>query len=125
MNDNQQKSKNPTETPDKPTKRPISRGEAIRAQKRNADDANRIASQYLDADGTLQSQQNVRANFIDDSPRLKIIGLGGMDGGGSKNTILVEYKDDVVIMDCGSDLGVDLPGINYGVADMRDRKSVV
>ena len=124
MNDNQQKSKNPTETPDKPTKRPISRGEAIRAQKRNADDANRIASQYLDADGTLQSQQNVRANFIDDSPRLKIIGLGGMDGGGSKNTILVEYKDDVVIMDCGSDLGVDLPGINYGVADMSYLDSV-
>ena len=124
MNDNQQKSKNPTETPDKPTKRPISRGEAIRAQKRNADDANRIASQYLDADGTFQSQQNVRANFIDDSPRLKIIGLGGMDGGGSKNTILVEYKDDVVIMDCGSDLGVDLPGINYGVADMSYLDSV-
>ena len=41
-----------------------------------------------------------------------------MDGGGSKNTIFVEYKNDAVIMDCGSDLGVDLPGINYGIADM-------
>ncbi len=119
MNPNQK-----TKNPDKPSKRPISRGEAIRAQKRNADDATRIASQYLDADGTVQSQQNVRANFIDDSPRLKIIGLGGMDGGGSKNTILVEYKDDVVIMDCGSDLGVDLPGINYGIADMSYLDSV-
>lgn len=119
MNPNQK-----TKSPDKPSKRPISRGEAIRAQKRNADDANRIASQYLDADGTVQNQQSVRANFIDDSPRLKIIGLGGMDGGGSKNTILVEYKDDVVIMDCGSDLGVDLPGINYGVADMSYLESV-
>jgi len=100
--------------------RGASRGAAIRAQKRNADDAHKIASQYLDA----SSQQNGnssprrRANFIDDSPRLKIIGLGGMDGGGSKNTILVEYKNDVIIMDCGSDLGVDLPGINYGIADM-------
>lgn len=100
-------------------KRPISRGEAIRAQKRNAEDATRIASQYLDASGkSVVVQERPRANFIDDSPRLKIIGLGGMDGGGSKNTILVEYKDDVVIMDCGSDLGVDLPGINYGIADM-------
>ena len=51
------------------------------------------------------------------SPRLKIIGLGGMDGGGSKNMILVEYIDDAVIMDCGNDLGVDLPGINYAIAD--------
>ncbi len=47
-----------------------------------------------------------------------------MDGGGSKNTILVEYKNDVVVMDCGSDLGVDLPGINYGVADMSYLDSV-
>lgn len=98
-------------------RRTISRGEAIRAQKRNADDATRIASQYLDASGG-QAEQQQRANFIDDSPRLKIIGLGGMDGGGSKNCMLVEYKDDAVIIDCGSDLGVDLPGINYGIADM-------
>lgn len=121
MNNNQ-KPKNPGEQ--RTGKRPISRGEAIRAQKRNMDDANRIASQYLDADGAGQSEQRPRANFIDDSPRLKIIGLGGMDGGGSKNTILVEYKDDIVVMDCGSDLGVDLPGINYGVADMSYLDSV-
>lgn len=105
-------------------KRPISRGEAIRAQKRNADDATRIASQYLDAGSSGQQEERGRANFIDDSPRLKIIGLGGMDGGGSKNTILVEYKNDVIIMDCGSDLGVDLPGINYGIADMSYLESV-
>ena len=111
-------------TGEKPNgKRPISRGEAIRAQKRNAEDATRIASQYLDA-SNVQVQERPRANFIDDSPKLKIIGLGGMDGGGSKNSILVEYKDDVVIMDCGSDLGVDLPGINYGIADMSYLESV-
>jgi ribonuclease J len=40
-----------------------------------------------------------------------------MDGGGSKNMILVEYMNDAVIMDCGNDLGVDLPGINYAIAD--------
>lgn len=104
-------------------KRPISRGEAIRAQKRTADDAHKIASQYLNAEAG-SAKQPARANFIDDTPRLKIVGLGGMDGGGSKNCILVEYKNDVVIMDCGSDLGVDLPGINYGVADMSYLESV-
>ena len=108
-----------------PARRTISRGEAIRAQKRNAEDAMRIANQYLDASSkAAEGEQRGRANFIDDSPKLKIIGLGGMDGGGSKNTILVEYKNDVVVMDCGSDLGVDLPGINYGVADMSYLDSV-
>lgn len=104
--------------------RTVSRGAAIRAQKRASDDAHRIASQYLNAEANINGDSQVRANFIDDSPRLKIIGLGGLDGGGSKNTILVEYKNDVVIMDCGSDLGVDLPGINYGIADVAYLESV-
>jgi len=91
-----------------------SRGEAVRAQRRSQQDAQRIANQYVAAEKT---ERPARANFIDDSPRLKIIGLGGMDGGGSKNMILVEYMNDAVIMDCGNDLGVDLPGINYGIAD--------
>jgi ribonuclease J len=91
-----------------------SRGQAVRAQRRSQADAQRIANQYLTAESQTTNQ---RANFIDDSPRLKVIGLGGMDGGGSKNMILVEYMNDAVIMDCGNDLGVDLPGINYGIAD--------
>jgi ribonuclease J len=94
--------------------RSASRGEAIRAQKRSLDDATRLVSQYLTPTGDDNPK---RANFIDNSPRLKIIGLGGMDGGGSKNMILVEYANDVVIIDAGNDLGVDLPGINYGVCD--------
>ncbi|TAH34154.1 ribonuclease J [Candidatus Saccharibacteria bacterium] len=100
----------------KPT---VSRGAAVRAQKRTQMDAQRVANQYLPA-----SEDKGRANFIDDSPRLKIIGLGGMDGGGSKNTILIEYVNDAVIIDCGNDLGVDLPGINYGIADMAYLESI-
>jgi len=99
------------------------RGAAIRAQRRTQDDAHRIANKYLDASGQ-QSEGQPRANFIDDSPRLKIIGLGGMDGGGSKNMLLVEYMNDAVIMDCGNDLGVDLPGINYGIADVTYLESI-
>jgi ribonuclease J len=90
-----------------------SRGQAVRAQRRSQADAQRIANQYVSA----ENKRTQRANVLDDSPRLKIIGLGGMDGGGSKNMILVEYINDAVIMDCGNDLGVDLPGINYGIAD--------
>ena len=98
------------------TGRNISRGAALRAQKMSVQDANRVASQYLDA-ASKQGDKPRRANVIDDSPRLKIIGLGGFDGGGSKNSLVIEYQNDAIVIDCGNDLGVDLPGINYGIAD--------
>lgn len=101
----------------------VSRGAAIRAQRRTQEDAHRIVNQYLDASG-MQTEGKGRANFIDDTPRLKVIGLGGMDGGGSKNTMLVEYMNDAVIIDCGNELGIDLPGINYGIADMSYLESI-
>jgi ribonuclease J len=106
-----------------PTGRNVSRGAALRAQKQAVQDANRVASQYLDAAAKQTDRprqpaaRSGRANIVDDNPRLKIIGLGGMDGGGSKNMVIVEYQNDAVIIDCGNDLGVDLPGINYGIAD--------
>jgi len=98
------------------TGRSVSRGAALRAQKQAVQDANRLASQYLDA-SSKQMDKPRRANVIDDSPRLKIIGLGGFDGGGSKNMLVIEYQNDAIVIDCGNDLGVDLPGINYGIAD--------
>jgi ribonuclease J len=101
-------------------RRGVSRGAAVRALKRTQMDAQRVANQYMPA----QTDEKRRANFIDDSPRLKIIGLGGMDGGGSKNTMLVEYINDAVIIDAGNDLGVDLPGINYGIADTAYLESI-
>lgn len=103
--------------------RSASRGEAIRAQRRSHDDATRMISQYNLSDAPDMNQIR-RANQIDDSPRLKIIGLGGMDGGGSKNMMLVEYKDDAIVIDAGSDLGVDLPGINYGICDISYLESI-
>lgn len=119
-------SASPKQKPATQTAFSSSRGAAIRAQRRAQDDATRIASQYLETPSAQPNskQDRPRANFIDDSPRLKIIGLGGMDGGGSKNTMLVEYKDDAVILDCGNDLGVDLPGINYGICDMTYLESI-
>ncbi|MEX1995384.1 MAG: ribonuclease J [Candidatus Saccharimonadales bacterium] len=98
--------------------RTASRGAAIRAQKRSVLDANRKTSQYLDAAAAKPDKVRAqRANFIDDSPRLKVTALGGMDGIGSKNMIVVEYKNDAVVIDCGNALGIDLPGINYAIAD--------
>ena len=103
--------------------RTASRGAAIRAQRRTHDDAQRLISQYLDSP-EIKPEDRPRANKIDDTPRLKIIGLGGMDGGGSKNMMLVEYMNDAVIIDAGNDLGVDLPGINYGICDVSYVESI-
>ena len=118
----QQKAKTGIESKPRPKTtdqaRSASRGEAIRAQRRTHDDATRMIGQYNLADSVPDVKQLRRANQIDDQPRLKIVGLGGMDGGGSKNMMLVEYKDDAVVIDAGSDLGVDLPGINYGICDI-------
>lgn len=96
-----------------------SRGAAIRAQKRSHEDAQRLISQYLDTPSQEEGKQEQRPRplAVDNQPRLKIIPLGGQDSGGSKNMILVEYQNDAVVMDCGNALGVDLPGINYGIAD--------
>jgi ribonuclease J len=101
----------------------VSRGAAVRAQKRTQMDAQKIANQYTPAQ-VIDQQEPRRANVIDETPRLRIVGLGGMDNGGSKNMIVVEYTNDAVIIDCGNDLSVDLPGINYAVADPAYLESI-
>ncbi|CAN5389472.1 ribonuclease J [soil metagenome] len=98
--------------------RKSSRGAAMRAQKRTIDDATRQINSVLQAPKSSESIDRPRANLVDDRPMLKIIALGGMDGGGSKNMIVIEYQNDAIITDCGNDLGVDLPGINYGICDV-------
>jgi ribonuclease J len=102
----------------------VSRGAAVRALKRSQADAQKIANQYAAATPTQTVRPERRANVIDDSPRLKVIGLGGFDGGGSKNMMLIEYQNDAIVIDCGNDLGVDLPGINYGIADTAYLESI-
>ncbi|HUC95812.1 MAG TPA: ribonuclease J [Candidatus Saccharimonadia bacterium] len=97
----------------KPGGMKTNRGAAIRAQQRNQGEAQRVIDQYEKA----PIDKTVRANQLDDSPRLKITALGGMDAGGSKNMIVIEYLNDAVVIDCGNDLSVDLPGINYAICD--------
>lgn len=104
--------------------RKSSRGAAMRAQKRTIDDATRQINSVLQAPKSMETAERPRANFIDDQPVLKVIGLGGMDGGGSKNMMVVEYMNDAIIIDCGNDLGVDLPGINYGICDTTYLESI-
>lgn len=104
-----------------------SRGEAIRAQKRALDLANRIANEYADAasSSTVKASETRRANLlVDDFDKLKVIPLGGLNDVGEKNMYVIEYKNDALILDCGNDLSVDLPGVNYAVNDPSYLESI-
>ncbi len=46
---------------------------------------------------------------------LRIVPLGGQNGIGEKNMIVVEYNDDAIVLDCGFNLGIELPGVNYAI----------
>ncbi len=92
------------------------RGQAIRAQRRTMETASLITEKFEDASTT--KIVNPKPDLHDHSTKLRIIPLGGMDGGGSKNMILIEYGNDAIITDAGIDLGVDLPGVNYMIPDV-------
>jgi len=94
----------------------VSRGAAVRAQRRVQADAQKIANQYASA-ATAPAPER-RANVIaDELGKLKVTFLGGQGGIGEQNMQVVEWQDDAIVLDCGNNLDVDLPGINYTVSD--------
>jgi len=101
-----------------------SRGAAVRALKRAQQDAQKLANQYMPAP-EQQEQPQRRANVItDDFDKLKITFLGGQDDIGEKNMQILEWQNDAIVLDCGNNLGVELPGINYTIADPTYLESI-
>lgn len=90
------------------------RGAAIRAQKRNQDDARRVVSHYADAS---QKQPKRADKIVNAQNALKLTFLGGLEDVGEKNMAVIEYQNEAIILDCGNNLGVDLPGVNYEIND--------
>lgn len=92
----------------------VPRSQAVRAQKRSQMDAQKIANQY-----NRSEAPKPRANVIsgDNEGKLKISFLGGQEGIGEKNMQVVEWENDALILDCGNNLGIELPGVNYTIAD--------
>lgn len=112
-----QSNKNPKSASKAPTmggRGGSSRGAAMRAMKRNQDDAHKAVSAYLPTNAAAPKRANV---IGDSSGMLKITFLGGQDGIGEKNMQVVEWQNDAIILDCGNNLGLDLPGVNYSIAD--------
>jgi ribonuclease J len=94
--------------------KPNTRGAGLRAQRRTQDDAQRVIDQYAAA--TRQAPR--RANNLEGGfDKLKLTFLGGLADVGEKNMAVLEYQNDAVILDCGNNLGIDLPGVNYEVND--------
>ena len=55
---------------------------------------------------------------------LRIVPLGGQNGIGEKNMIIVEYNNDAIVLDCGFALGIDLPGVNYAIPAVEYLESI-
>jgi len=95
--------------------------QAMRAQRRTQDDALRATRAY----GTAQENKLRPAGLINNSAnKLKITFLGGLADVGEKNMAVFEYGDDALVLDCGHNLGVDLPGINYEICDTTYLESI-
>ncbi|MGF7229611.1 MAG: ribonuclease J [Candidatus Saccharibacteria bacterium] len=114
-------------TPAKTTALGISnknRGAAMRMQRRNQDDAQRAIEKYQTAENQPRPKGK-RANFIADSPeKLKMTFLGGLEDVGEKNMAIIEWQNDAIILDCGNNLGVELPGVNYEINDVAYLKTI-
>lgn len=89
------------------------RGEAMRAGRRNFDSADKAVDRW----NVFEKHNENQIQSIQPSPasKLRITFLGGLEGVGEKNMMVLEYDNDAIIVDCGFDLSVDLPGVNYAI----------
>ena len=89
--------------------------QALRTQKRSS----QLADQVIDSANIAGKQPvpKAKAANIFGQDRLKVVFLGGQDSIGAKNMVVLEYGGDALVLDCGNDLGLDLPGVNYAICD--------
>ena len=102
----------------RPGLKPISKtslNRALQTQKRSS----RLADQVIDSAklADKQPQPKAKADFFGRG-QLKVIFLGGQNAIGEKNMVLLEYDQDAIVLDCGNELGLDLPGTNYAICDV-------
>lgn len=88
--------------------------QSLRAHKQGYDDARSVVDRYSKTD----QQQQLKKRIVDTHKKLKLTLLGGLEEVGEKNMAILEYQNEAIIIDCGNNLGVDLPGINYAINDM-------
>lgn len=89
------------------------RGEAIRAGRRNFDTADKAVDRWNVFEKHHEKQAGVLP--LQHKDRLRVTFLGGLEGIGEKNMMVLEYDTEAIIVDSGFDLSVDLPGVNYAI----------
>lgn len=89
------------------------RGESIRAGRRNFDDADKAVDRWDVYE--KHPKQEVTINSLKSNEILRVVPLGGLSGIGEKNMMVIEYADEAIVVDCGFDLSIDLPGVNFGI----------
>ena len=89
------------------------RGESIRAGRRNFDDADKAVDRWDVYE--KNHKEEVTINKLMQNDVLRIVPLGGLSEIGEKNMMVIEYADDAIVVDCGFDLSIDLPGVNFGI----------
>jgi len=92
------------------------RGAALRMRRRYQDDAHRMVSRFASASQKPEEHANIHIT-TDHFDKLKVTFLGGLNEVGEKNMAVIEYRGDAIVLDCGNNLGVDLPGVNYEIND--------
>ncbi|HMH70188.1 MAG TPA: ribonuclease J, partial [Candidatus Saccharimonadales bacterium] len=84
----------------------IKNSDATRQLRRKSDGAERL----------LRKHRTIKAAVSPaDKKRIRIVPLGGQNGIGEKNMIVLEYGNDALILDCGFELGINVAGINYAI----------
>ena len=107
------------------------RGEVFRAQRRTNEDINARASQHIinvpvnkstynGYNGRQFSMADQKKQPRNTTPRLRVIPIGGVgEMGIGKNMNVIEYDNEMVIVDMGFLFpGSDYPGVNYIVPDI-------
>lgn len=89
------------------------RGEAIRAGRRNFETADKAVDRWNVFEKHHEKQAGVLP--LQHKDRLRVTFLGGLEGIGEKNMMVLEYDQEAIIIDAGFDLSVDLPGVNYAI----------
>lgn len=74
---------------------------------------------YVRRTQTASSVSNITGDKTAVNPRLRIISLGGLEEVG-RNMTLIEYKDDILIIDMGLQFpDEDMPGIDYIIPNVK------
>lgn len=89
------------------------RGEAVRAGRRNFETADKAVDRWNVFEKHHEHQVETVPRLQPE--RLRITILGGLEGIGEKNMSVIEYGNDAIVVDCGFDLSVDLPGVNFAI----------